>query len=348
MQNNAIEFEGKNVDDALAKACKELNAKKDQLRYDIISAGSTGIFGLVGVKKARVRVTRYPSQMGVKETEALSKAGISSLVDEAFTATEAGAGRSSRRSTDGGRRKKPAKSKNKPKTGPRKPAAPQKEVSAEPAAADAPASAARADAINPDHKERSDAVDTAEAPSAAPRHTSRQPLIPAPEAPVKKGEEALRNILDAITDDAVITVDRYQDPVLFKIDGGNSSVIIGKRGQTLEAIQYLVDKIINKHSDERIRVLVDVEGYLETRRQNLEDLALRLAEKAKRTGKPATIGQMTAHDRRIVHMTLKDDKAVRTQSMGDGYYRRLVIFPKKGNRSNQNRRKNTNTHNDTA
>ena len=78
-----------------------------------------------------------------------------------------------------------------------------------------------------------------------------------------------------------------------------------------------------------MRIQVDVEGYLENRRFSLQALARRLAEKVKRTGKPATIGQMNAHDRRIVHLALKNDSAVRTQSMGDGYLRKLVIYPKK-------------------
>ena len=80
----------------------------------------------------------------------------------------------------------------------------------------------------------------------------------------------------------------------------------------------------------RCRVEVDVAGYLAKRRQNLKKMAERMAEKCKRVGKPMTIGQMNAYDRRIVHITLKDDEEVRTQSMGDGYLRKLVIFPKKG------------------
>ena len=114
------------------------------------------------------------------------------------------------------------------------------------------------------------------------------------------------------------------------VNGGNSGVLIGRRGQTLEAMQFLTDKIINRKSDSRVRLKVDIEGYMETRIANLKSLAYKMADKAKKTGKPATINQMTAQDRRIVHLALKDDFRVRTQSMGDGYYRRLVIFPKQG------------------
>jgi spoIIIJ-associated protein len=74
-----------------------------------------------------------------------------------------------------------------------------------------------------------------------------------------------------------------------------------------------------------------VEGYLKNKRTNLENMARRMGEKAKRTGKPTSFGQMNAHDRRIVHIALKEDDKVWTQSMGDGFYRKLVIFPKKKN-----------------
>ena len=129
-----------------------------------------------------------------------------------------------------------------------------------------------------------------------------------------------------------------RDKLLFSISGGDSGVLIGKRGQTLEAIQYLLEKMINKKSTNRVRVLVDVEGYLDKRKNNLQQMASRMAEKAKRTKKPVTIGQMNAHDRRIVHIHLKDESGVRTQSLGEGYYRKLMIFPKK---QAGNRRRNT-------
>ena len=132
-----------------------------------------------------------------------------------------------------------------------------------------------------------------------------------------------------ITTDATISIEERSNRIFFNVKGGNSAILIGKRGQTLEAIQYILEKIINKKRQERVRIQVDVEGYLEKRRISLEGLATRLAEKVKRTGKPATIGQMNSHDRRIVHIALKNDNKVRTQSMGEGVLRKLVIFPKK-------------------
>jgi spoIIIJ-associated protein len=149
--------------------------------------------------------------------------------------------------------------------------------------------------------------------------------------PLELGREVLQRIVDSVTVDAEIAVERKADRILLKVAGGNPALLIGKKGQTLEAIQSIVEKIINKHSntEHRIRVQVDVEGYLENRKINLERLAIRLAEKSKRIRKPISLGQMRAYDRRIVHMALKDDPDVHTKSRGDANIKKLVIFPNK-------------------
>ena len=131
----------------------------------------------------------------------------------------------------------------------------------------------------------------------------------------KKIEDQLQNAINHLT-----------DKICYNISGGNTAILIGKRGQTLEAMQYLVEKIVNKQIGRRIRLEIDVEGYLIARRERLESLAQRLGEKVKRTGKPLTAGQFNAHDRRIIHIALKEDNAVRTHSVGEGYYRKLKIF----------------------
>ncbi|VFQ43794.1 RNA-binding cell elongation regulator Jag/EloR [Desulfoluna butyratoxydans] len=147
--------------------------------------------------------------------------------------------------------------------------------------------------------------------------------------PAEAGVEILKEIASFISEESEIAYSVEGDILTYNVTGGNAAVMIGKKGQTLEAIQYLLDKIINKHSMERVRVQVDIEGYLEMRKEKLRQHAQRMAEKVKKTGKPHTIGHMSSHDRRIIHLTLKDDRGVRTQSMGEGYYRRLVIFPKR-------------------
>jgi len=157
------------------------------------------------------------------------------------------------------------------------------------------------------------------------------------ENPLDLSREILQRIVEAITSDATIAVEETNGRILLNVTGGNAGALIGKKGQTLEAIQSLLDKIVNKHhrNEDRIRVQVDVEGYLATRKLNLEKLAQRLADKSKRIRKPISLGQMNGYDRRIVHLALKDDPEVKTKSRGEGYMRKLVIFPQNTNAHRQ-------------
>jgi len=154
-----------------------------------------------------------------------------------------------------------------------------------------------------------------------------------PDDAAEIGRLVLQRIADTITADAKISVEENAERLCFNVNGGNAGILIGKRGQTLDAIQTIIEKVVNKRNQNRIRVLVDIEGYLETRKENLENMALRLAEKSKKIGKPISLGQMNAYDRRIVHIALKDFPEVLTRSRGEGRLRKLVIFPKKRNYS---------------
>lgn len=336
---SCLEFEGKAVEDAVRQASETLNIPKGKLKYTIISHGSTGIFGLVGVKKARISVTLPKGEEGrsgsrparkdrMEDIDAETAASVSSLVREAFNLGEEEedtAEEPPRRAENPPRKKEPEKTHEKPANSRRRrrpdrarekaPAGPREK------SVEKPAPAAVEEAAEP-------------LPEAVP-DTPPEPARPISaediEQAVTVGRTVLQRIIDFITTDATISVAQMEDRILFNVAGGNAGVLIGKRGQTLEAIQYLVEKIVNKHNDDRIRIQIDVEGYLDNRRTSLEELARRLAEKTRTTGRPSTMGQMNAHDRRIVHLTLKDDSAVRTQSIGDGFYRKLVIFPKKSN-----------------
>jgi spoIIIJ-associated protein len=157
---------------------------------------------------------------------------------------------------------------------------------------------------------------------------------------ISEGETAVKKIISHITEGSKIETIKLKNGLKFNVTGGDSALLIGKRGQTLEAIQYIVEKITNKKRTERVKIIVDVEGYLESRKENLEKLAKRLAEKANKVGKPMTIEQMNSHDRRIVHLLLKKNNNVRTQSIGEGHYRKLMIFPKKRKINLKKKRKN--------
>ena len=247
------EFQGKSIEKALEKASTELNIPIDKIKHEVVTYGSSGIFGLVGVKKAKIKVT-------VEDKGKLK------------------AHKNSRQQTPN-------------------------------------------DTSQTSNSDIEKSVETDIVHEAG--------IIG--EDIILYGKRCLVKIIDGISNGAEVEASQQTNKLIYSISGGDSGVMIGKRGQTLEAIQYLLEKMINKKQDQRVRVIVDIEGYLEKRKSNLKQMASRLAEKAKKSQKPVTIGQMNAHDRRIVHIHLKNENGIRTQSIGEGYYRKLMIFPKKNN-----------------
>lgn len=119
-----------------------------------------------------------------------------------------------------------------------------------------------------------------------------------------------------------------EERILFNLHGDGLGILIGKHGQTLDALQYLTNLAAGKNFRRRYFVLLDVEGYRERRRQTLESLAHRLAGKVKRTGEEVKLEPMPAGERRIIHLALQHDYAVATDSEGETPYRCVVIRPK--------------------
>lgn len=113
------------------------------------------------------------------------------------------------------------------------------------------------------------------------------------------------------------------------IGGSDMGVLIGRRGQTLDSLQYLVSLVINKGTSEYVRVKVDTENYRARRKETLENLAKNMAFKVKRTRRPASLEPMNPYERRIIHSALQNDKYVTTHSEGDEPYRKVVITLKK-------------------
>ena len=113
------------------------------------------------------------------------------------------------------------------------------------------------------------------------------------------------------------------------IAGDDMGVLIGKRGQTLDSLQYIVSLVVNKGTKEYIRVKVDTENYRERRKKTLENLAKNMAFKVKRTRRPASLEPMNPYERRIIHSALQNDRYVTTHSEGDEPYRKVVITLKK-------------------
>jgi len=142
-------------------------------------------------------------------------------------------------------------------------------------------------------------------------------------------KKTLQDLLALLGVPAIVELNEEPERILLNIQGDGSGLLIGRKGQTLDALEYLLNKIVHKSAEDKKRIVVDTENYRSRRKESLIRLAHRLGEKAKRLGRPVTISPMSAHDRRIIHLALQDDQNLRTRSLGTGLYRKLVISPEK-------------------
>ncbi|MBQ6582704.1 MAG: protein jag [Mogibacterium sp.] len=147
-------------------------------------------------------------------------------------------------------------------------------------------------------------------------------LEPATDHPVEK---FLRDIAEEMGIDLSFNVKTGEDLVYVEITGKDTGTIIGKRGQTLDAVQYLAGIVANKESDKYIRVVLDAENYRSKREKTLINLANRLAGKVERTRKSITLEPMNPYERKVIHSTLQDHPKVKTRSEGKDPYRRVII-----------------------
>ena len=143
--------------------------------------------------------------------------------------------------------------------------------------------------------------------------------------------EYLKNLFRAMDIEAEINID-YDDvnsTMDIDVSGPDMGILIGKRGQTLDALQYLISLYVNKKSNPYIRVKLDTENYRARRRDTLENLAKNIAFKVKRTRRSFSLEPMNPYERRIIHSTLQNDKYVATKSEGEEPYRKVVVYLKK-------------------
>ena len=209
------EFEGKTTEEAMEEASRQLNLPAEELNFDILEPGSAGIFGLVGGKKAKIRVT-------------------------------------------------------------------------------------------------------VEGPEPADE-----------ERGLEIAKETLENILIRIPVEATVEAHQMDGKLILNIEGDRSGLLIGRKGKTLDALQFIVNKIVNKALEKRVNIVVDSENYRERRKESLVQLAHKMGDKAKRIRKPVATNPLNPHDRRIVHLALKEDEGLDTRSRGEGLLKKVVIIPKR-------------------
>lgn len=146
---------------------------------------------------------------------------------------------------------------------------------------------------------------------------------------VRIAEEYVTNIIDLMKLDAKIDTVIEDDNIKVNITGEQLGLLIGRRGKTLDALQFLTSMVVNREGGEWARVIIDVEAYRQRREQTLRSLARRLASKAESTGRRVALDPMNALERRIVHSELQDFGGVETHSEGKDPYRRVIIVPKR-------------------
>ncbi|MDD6328203.1 MAG: RNA-binding cell elongation regulator Jag/EloR [Eubacteriales bacterium] len=144
-------------------------------------------------------------------------------------------------------------------------------------------------------------------------------------------QEYLDNLFRAMDIEAKVTIEFDEEKSAMDIDvaGPDMGILIGKRGQTLDALQYLISLFVNKKSESYIRVKLDTENYRARRKDTLENLAKNIAFKVKRTRRPFTLEPMNPYERRIIHSTLQNDAYVSTRSEGEEPYRKVIVYLKK-------------------
>jgi len=164
-----------------------------------------------------------------------------------------------------------------------------------------------------------------------------EPLVPAPgESDIADAAKGILEALLSMMGVAASVVSPARSfvegeataPIAFDIKGDDLGILIGRRGQTLSCLQYIVRLIVGHQTEAWVPIIVDVEGYKQRRYEAVQALAWRIAEQVKAGGEPFTLEPMSAYERRIIHLALAEHPDVTTQSIGEGEARKVVILPK--------------------
>jgi spoIIIJ-associated protein len=164
------------------------------------------------------------------------------------------------------------------------------------------------------------------------REPVREPTQETDDELAMKAKTLLSGILERMNIEAPVTADAREDAIVLNIQGDGGGLLIGKRGQNLDALQYIVNKATNRSGEDRKMIVIDTEAYRKRREDALVSLAERLGQKVKKTRKAVTVSHMNAHDRRIIHLTLQTDSSLTTKSRGEGEYRKIIIMPARSER----------------
>lgn len=328
-----IETSGKNVEEAIRAGLKELGCDISEVTSEVLDHGSPGLFGMFG-RLARVRLT-------VKEQtpDFDIEMPVLSLNPQAESDKKAS------------RRDKPAKAPKTEKPAPVKPAekpapvakpetpAAETEEAPAPDAKEVPAAAAEAPAKpRRERAPRREKAPRAKTEPAAEPVQNAEPAetpAPAPELPPldvealsengKKAYDFLSNVTRMMGVNVEIRMLEEENHLTVEMTGDTLGVLIGRRGETMDALQYLTSLTVNKDKNDYTRVSLDVEHYRAKREATLRSLALRMANRARKSGRRVVLEPMNPYERRVLHSALQNNPYVQTHSEGEEPYRRVII-----------------------
>ncbi len=172
---------------------------------------------------------------------------------------------------------------------------------------------------------------------SVPPQTDSTPIDP---VLIDEARTVLEQILSKIPAEAEVESSILNEAIYLNIKADGSGLLIGKKGQTLDTLQYLVNKIINKENapGHKVEIIVDTENYRLRQMENLREIALKTSQRVKRTLKPVSMAPMPPNERRIMHMILAEDREVYTKSYGEGPLRRIIVYPRRGAANKRRRR----------
>ena len=289
----SIRVSAKTLDDAITEALIQLGVTSDRLEYNVIEKGSAGFLG-IGMKQAVIEAWKKEDKEEEEFLKAVEETIRENPVKEYFA-------------KEGDVKEDDVK-----------------EHQAEEAAK-------KEEAVREEKTEKEEASANAKEEKSEPVSVKEKELLAKVEdETIRYVEQFVKDTLKAMDMDVEITSSIDKDGALYvDMKGENMGILIGKRGQTLDSLQYLANRVANKHQSGYVRVKLDTENYRARREETLKHLAKNIAHKVKRNRRPVILEPMNPYERRIIHSTLQSDPYVTTHSEGEEPYRKVVVTLKR-------------------
>ena len=296
----SIRVSAKTLDDAITEALIQLGVTSDRLEYNVIEKGSAGFLG-IGMKQAVIEAWKKEDKEEEEFLKAVEETIRENPVKEYF-----------------------AKEDNVKEDDVKEKSDVAEKESAEEAAK-------KEEAVREEKTEKEEASANAKEEKSEPVSVKEKELLAKVEdETIRYVEQFVKDTLKAMDMDVEITSSIDKDGALYvDMKGENMGILIGKRGQTLDSLQYLANRVANKHQSGYVRVKLDTENYRARREETLKHLAKNIAHKVKRNRRPVILEPMNPYERRIIHSTLQSDPYVTTHSEGEEPYRKVVVTLKR-------------------